>query len=91
MRARLIAPVEQVVGELNASSAANSWAGFFRYGNSAWVFDKIRRYAVMRSRCSSPSGTSAAGHGFRKGVPVSGQRRPGLSHGIVVAPRPNRP
>ena len=46
MRARLVAPVEQVVGELNRF--LRGWAGFFRYGNSAWAFDKIRSYAVMR-------------------------------------------
>ena len=46
MRSRLVAPVEQVVGELNRF--LRGWAGFFRFGNSAWTFDKIRSYAVMR-------------------------------------------
>ena len=46
MRARLAAPVEQVVQEINLF--LRGWAGYFRYGNSAHAFDQIRRYAVMR-------------------------------------------
>jgi len=46
MRARLAAPVEQVVQGLNLF--LRGWAGYFRYGNSAQAFDKIRGYAVMR-------------------------------------------
>jgi RNA-directed DNA polymerase len=46
MRARLVAPVEQVVEELNLF--LRGWVGFFKFGNSAWVFDEIRSYAVMR-------------------------------------------
>lgn len=26
----------------------HSWAGYFRYGNTAQFFDKISRYALMR-------------------------------------------
>jgi group II intron reverse transcriptase/maturase len=61
MRARLAAPVEQVVQEVNAF--LRGWVGFFRYGNSAREFDKISKYAVMRVALLSPSGTSGAGHG----------------------------
>jgi hypothetical protein len=46
MRARLAAPVEQVVGEINLF--LRGWAAYFRYGNSAHAFDQIRRYALMR-------------------------------------------
>ena len=46
MRARLAAPVEQVVREINLF--LRGWAGYFRYGNSAHAFDQIRRYALMR-------------------------------------------
>jgi RNA-directed DNA polymerase len=46
MRARLIAPVEQVVAEVNRF--LRGWAGYFRFGNSARTFDKIRNYALMR-------------------------------------------
>jgi RNA-directed DNA polymerase len=40
MRARLAAPVVQIVQEVNAF--LRGWAGFFRYGNSVHAFDKIR-------------------------------------------------
>jgi hypothetical protein len=46
MRARLAAPVEQVVQEINLF--LRGCAGYFRYGNSARAFDKIRGYALMR-------------------------------------------
>jgi hypothetical protein len=46
MRAQLAAPVEQIVQEVNVF--LRGWAGYFRYGNSAREFDKIRSYAVMR-------------------------------------------
>ncbi len=46
MRARLAAPVEQVVRDIHV--LLRSWAGFCRYGNSAHAFDKIRKYAEMR-------------------------------------------
>jgi RNA-directed DNA polymerase len=46
MKARLAAPVEEVVGDINLF--LRGWAGYFRYGNSADAFDKIRKYAVMR-------------------------------------------
>ena len=46
MRARLAAPVDQIVQEVNAF--LRGWAGFFRYGLSASAFDKIRTYAVLR-------------------------------------------
>ena len=46
MRARLAAPVEQVVQDINLF--LRGWAGYFRYGNSAHAFDKIRNYALMR-------------------------------------------
>ena len=42
-RARLLVPVEEVVGSLNRF--LRGWAVFFRIGNSARCLDKIRRYA----------------------------------------------
>src|SRR3954452_6639340 len=39
MRARLAAPVEEVVADINLF--LRGWAGYFRYGNSAHTFDKI--------------------------------------------------
>src|SRR4051794_25106139 len=38
MRARLAAPVEEVVRDINLF--LRGWAGYFRYGNSAHTFDK---------------------------------------------------
>lgn len=45
MRARLAAPVEQVVQEVNLFLRGS--ARYFRYGNAAQAFDKTRNYAVM--------------------------------------------
>ena len=45
-RSRLLVPVEEVVGSLNRF--LRGWAGFFRIGNSALVFDKVRSFAVER-------------------------------------------
>ena len=39
-RSRLLVPVEQIVAEVNRF--LRGWAGYFRYGNSARQFDKIR-------------------------------------------------
>lgn len=45
-RARLTAPPEQVVAEINRF--LRSWAGYFRYGNSAKHFAEIRAFTVRR-------------------------------------------
>ena len=45
-RSRLLAPVDQVVREVNGF--LRGWAGYFRYGNSARQFDKISTFAVAR-------------------------------------------
>ena len=45
-RSRLRVPVTTIVAQVNAF--LRGWAGYFRYGNSARVFDAIRRYALMR-------------------------------------------
>jgi len=88
-RRRLLIPVEEVVGSLNRFLRA--WAGFFRIGNSARSFDKIRFYAVHRL-------------GIFVGDLHRQHRRWGIwwvlrspdqlglvnLNGIVVAPRPNR-
>ena len=39
-------PVEVIVARLNR--VLRGWAAYFRYGNSARRFNKIRDYAVMR-------------------------------------------
>ena len=45
-RRRLLVPVEDIVRDIN--QVLRGWAGYFRYGNSAQRFDKIRNYALMR-------------------------------------------
>lgn len=90
MRARLAAPVEQVVGELNRF--LRGWAGFFRYGNSAGVFDKIRSYAVMRvALFVAKRHKRGRSWGFAKVYRSPDSLGLISLNGIVVAPRPNRP
>jgi len=89
MRARLVAPVEQVVAEVNLF--LRGWAGFFRYGNSAHVFDKIRKYAVMRIALFVAK-RHKRGRSWGFAVVYRSPDSLGLIslNGIVVAPRPNR-
>ena len=89
MRARLVAPVEQVVAEVNRF--LRGWAGFFRFGNSAWVFDKIRKFALTRlalfiAKRHQRGRVWGFAQVYRSPVHL------GLVslNGIVVAPRPNR-
>ena len=89
MRARLVAPVEQVVGELNRF--LRSWAGFFRYGNSAWAFDKVRSYALMRLALFVAK-RHKRGRAWGFSMLYRSPDNLGLVslNGIVFAPRPNR-
>ena len=45
-RSRLLLPVKWIVEDLNRF--LGGWAAFFRFGNSAARFEKIRSYARMR-------------------------------------------
>jgi RNA-directed DNA polymerase len=81
-------PVEEIVGSLNRF--LRGWAGFFRIGNSALLFDRIGSFAVQRL-------------GIFVGNLHRRSRRWGLHfvlrdpaclglvnlNGLVVAPRPN--
>jgi RNA-directed DNA polymerase len=89
MRARLAAPVEQVVQEINLF--LRGWAGYFRYGNSAHAFDQIRRYAVMRlALFLAKRHQRGRAFGFAQ-IYCSGDDLGLISlNGIVVAPRPHR-
>ncbi|HSJ60783.1 MAG TPA: group II intron maturase-specific domain-containing protein [Jiangellaceae bacterium] len=89
MRARLAAPVEHVVPDMNLF--LRGWAGYFRYGNSARSFDKIRRYALMRlARFIAKRHQRGRAWGFAQ-IYRSGNELGLISlNGIVVAPRPNR-
>ncbi|MQA17067.1 MAG: hypothetical protein GEV09_23920 [Pseudonocardiaceae bacterium] len=90
MRARLAAPVEQVVAEVN--TFLRGWAGYFRYGNSAHAFDKISSYARMRlALFVAKRHKHGRSWGFAQ-VYRSGDDLGLISlNGTVVAPRPNRP
>ena len=89
MRARLVAPVEQVVGEVNRF--LRGWAGFFRYGNSAGEFDKIRKYALMRiALFVAKRHKRGRSWGFAMLYRSPGSLGLISLNGIVVAPRPNR-
>ena len=89
MRARLAAPVEQVVAEVNLF--LRGWAGYFRFGNSAKVFDKIRSYAVMRiALFVAKRHQRGRAWGFAQVYRSPVQLGLISLNGTVVAPRPNR-
>jgi RNA-directed DNA polymerase len=89
MRARLAAPVEQVVQEINLF--LRGWAGYFRYGNSARAFDKIRGYALMRlAMFVAKRHQRGRAWGFAQIYRSPNAFGLISLNGIVVAPRPNR-
>ena len=89
MRARLAAPVEQVVQGINLF--LRGWAGYFRYGNSAHAFDKIRRYALMRlALFIAKRHKRGRAWGFTQLYRSPNELGLVSLNGIVVAPRPNR-
>jgi RNA-directed DNA polymerase len=89
MRARLAAPVEQVVQEINMF--LRGWAGYFRYGNSAHAFGKIRKYALMRlALFIGKRHQRGRAWGFAQVYRASDELGLICLNGIVVAPRPNR-
>jgi group II intron reverse transcriptase/maturase len=90
MRARLAAPVDQIVQEVNAF--LRGWAGFFRYGNSAREFDKIRKYAVLRvALFVAKRHQRGRAWGFAQVYRSSDGLGLISLNGTVIAPRPNRP
>jgi RNA-directed DNA polymerase len=89
MRARLAAPVEQVVQEINLF--LRGWAGYFRYGNSAHAFDKIRKYALMRlALFFAKRHKRGRAWGFTQVYRSPNALGLISLNGIVAAPRPNR-
>jgi len=90
MRARLVAPVEQVVAEVNRF--LRGWAGYFRFGNSAWTFDKIGNYAVMRIAVFTAK-RHKKGRSWGFSQIYRSPNNLGLIslNGIVVAPRAHKP
>jgi RNA-directed DNA polymerase len=91
VRSRLLLSVEAVVGDINVF--LRGWAQYFRYGHSTVRFDKIRNYALERLTLFIGK-RHKRGRGF--GMSVVAYLSPdqcGLIslHGIVVAPRANKP
>jgi RNA-directed DNA polymerase len=89
-RSRLRLPVEVIVAEVNRF--LRGWAAYFRYGNSARQFGKIRDHAVDRL-----AGVIAKRHRRTRAfgryiIAFASPNHLGLIalHGIVVAPRPFR-
>lgn len=90
-RRRLLLTVEEVVEDLNLF--LRGWAGYFRYGNSARHFHKIRQYALSRlaifvvSRHKKPTK-----YGWKSVIYLSPDNLGLINlNGSVVAPRPDRP
>jgi RNA-directed DNA polymerase len=90
-RSRLLAPVEQIVEELNLF--LRGWAGYFRYGNSALVLGQIRNYALTRlALWLSKRGKRRRAWGWGMTQVLLSPNQLGLISldGIVVPPRPFR-
>jgi hypothetical protein len=89
-RSQLLRPVEWIVQDINLF--LRGWAGFFRYGNSARHFGKIRYYAKMRlallvakrHKRSRAFGWHVLAFGSTNELGL-------IAMGTVVAPRPFKP
>ncbi|MCV7036890.1 group II intron reverse transcriptase/maturase [Mycobacterium heckeshornense] len=89
-RARLVAPVEQVVAEVNLF--LRGWAGYFRFGNSAWAFDKTRQYAQLRiALFVAKRHQRGRSWGFHQIYRSPADLGLASLNGIIVAPRANKP
>ena len=87
-RSRLLVSLEVVVQDVN--SFLRGWAAYFRIGNSARTFDKIRTFAVARvALFVAKLHRQCRRYGWW--VMLNSPDRLGLVslNGIVVAPRPN--
>lgn len=89
-RPRLLLDVEQVVEDINRF--LRGWAGYFRYGNSARMFNKIRTYAVSRlALFVAKRHKLPRSYGWKVVVHLSANQLGLINlNGRVVAPRPNR-
>ena len=90
-RARLAAPPEQVVAEVNRF--LRGWAGYFRFGHSARDLDRIRAFAVRRmAHYIGYRHKRGFRYGWHQVVHASPDCMGIVSlNGIVVAPRANKP
>ena len=89
-RRRLFLSVEEIVGDLNR--VLRGWAAYFRYGNSAERFDKIRSYALERVALVVARRYRRSRSYGRSVVMFQSPNQFGLIglDGTVVAPRPGR-
>ena len=89
MRSRLLVSTERIVQDVNRF--LRGWAGYFRYGNVAREFSKLRAYAGLRLMLWW--GKRHRWRRRRQYRPFPLADRLGLLtlDGWVVAPRPNRP
>ena len=90
VRSRLLLPIEWIVQEVNRF--LRGWAGYFRYGNSARHFEKIRSYALMRLTLVVAKRHHRSRQWGRSVVFFQSPNQLGLIglDGTVVAPRPFR-
>ena len=89
-RSRLLLPMEWIVQDINLF--LRGWAGYFKYGNSARHFGKIRDYAKMRLAIV-PRKRHKRSRKFGWSVVAYSGNELGLIGlvGTVVAPRPFKP
>ena len=89
MRSGLLVSTERIVQDVNRF--LRGWAGYFRYGNVAREFSKLRAYAGLRLMLWW--GKRHRWRRRRQYRPFPLADRLGLLtlDGWVVAPRPNRP
>jgi len=90
-RPRLLLPVEVIVEDVNLF--LRGWSGYFRFGNSAHHFAKIRNHALERlALVVAKRHHRSRAYGWSV-VAFQSPNQLGLISldGIVVAPRPNRP
>jgi group II intron reverse transcriptase/maturase len=89
-RRRLWLPIEEIVGEMNLF--LRGWAGYFRFGNSARHFDKVRNHALERLALQVAKRHKRSRRYGWSVVAFQSPNQLGLIdlNGIVVAPRPNR-
>jgi RNA-directed DNA polymerase len=89
-RRRLLMLVEVIVADVNR--VLRGWANYFRYGNSAHHFDKVREYALERlALVVAKRHHRSRAFGWSV-VAFQSSNQLGLIdlNGIVVAPRPGR-
>lgn len=89
-RFRLLLPVEWIVQDINMF--LRGWAGFFKYGNSARHFEKIRYYAKMRlALVIAKRHKRSRAFGWQVLSFQSSEELGLIGLGTVVAPRPFKP